>query len=85
MNPGASLRVLVSLIICTGGDYRGAQAAGGLSLLIILIVSSAGRSVKLIYPIDKGHLAPLRLLHFLALAIFVSRLTPPNWHGLMQP
>ena len=40
---------------------------------------------KLIYPIDKGHLAPLRLLHFLALAILVSRLTPPNWHGLMKP
>ena len=40
---------------------------------------------KLIYPIDKGHLAPLRLLHFLALAILVARLTPPNWHGLMKP
>jgi len=40
---------------------------------------------KLIYPIDKGHLAPLRLLHFLALAILVSRLTPPDWHGLMKP
>jgi hypothetical protein len=24
---------------------------------------------KLIYPIDKGHFAPLRFLHFLALAI----------------
>jgi hypothetical protein len=39
---------------------------------------------KLIYPIYKGHLAPLRLLHFLALAILVSRLTPPDWHGLMK-
>ena len=36
---------------------------------------------KLIYPIYKSHLAPLRLLHFLALAILVSRLTPPDWHG----
>jgi hypothetical protein len=33
---------------------------------------------KLIYPIYKSHLAPLRLLHFLALAILVSRLTPPD-------
>jgi len=39
----------------------------------------------LIYPIDKGHLSPLRLLHFLALAVVVSRLTPPDWHGLMRP
>lgn len=40
---------------------------------------------RLIYPIDKSHLAPLRLLHFLALAIMVSRLTQPGWHGLMKP
>jgi hypothetical protein len=40
---------------------------------------------KLIYPIYKSHLAPLRLLHFLALAILVSQLTPPDWHGLMKP
>jgi hypothetical protein len=40
---------------------------------------------KLIYPIDKSHLAPVRLLHFLALATVVSRLTPPDWHGLMKP
>jgi hypothetical protein len=40
---------------------------------------------KLIYPIDKSHLAPLRLVHFLALAVVVSRLTPPDWHGLMKP
>jgi hypothetical protein len=39
----------------------------------------------LIYPIDKGHLAPLRLLHFLSLAVVVSRLTPPDWRGLMKP
>jgi len=40
---------------------------------------------RLIYPIYKSHLAPLRVLHFLALAILVSRLTPPDWHGLMKP
>ena len=37
---------------------------------------------RLIYPIDKSHLAPLRLLHFLALAILISRLTPA---GLARP
>jgi hypothetical protein len=39
----------------------------------------------LIYPIYKSHLAPVRLLHFMALAVVVSRLTPPDWHPLMQP
>ena len=40
---------------------------------------------KLIYPIYKSHLAPLRIVHFLALAVVISRLTPPDWHGLMKP
>ena len=40
---------------------------------------------RVIYPIDKSHLAPERLLHFLALAIVFSRLTPPDWRGLMKP
>jgi hypothetical protein len=37
---------------------------------------------KLIYPIDKSNLDPLRLLHFLALALVVVRLMPHNWRGL---
>jgi hypothetical protein len=36
---------------------------------------------KLIYPIDKSHMAPLRLLHFLALAIGVSRLKLSHWRN----
>ena len=40
---------------------------------------------KLIYPIDKSNLSPLRLLHFLSLAIVVSHLTPPDWHGRLRP
>ena len=40
---------------------------------------------KLIYPIYKSHLAPVRLPHFLALAIVISRLTPPEWHGPTKP
>lgn len=39
----------------------------------------------LIYPIDKSSLAPLRLLHFLALAILVSQLVPSDWPSLMKP
>jgi len=39
----------------------------------------------LIYPIYKSHLAPVRLLHFLALAAVVSRLSTSGWHPLVQP
>jgi hypothetical protein len=40
---------------------------------------------KLIYPIDKSNLSPWRLLHFLALALVVMRLTALEWQGLMKP
>ena len=40
---------------------------------------------KLIYPIDKSHLAPVRLLHFLALALVVARLLPPDMRGRIKP
>ena len=40
---------------------------------------------KLIYPIDKSHLSPLRLVHFLSLALVVVRLTPRHWQGLPKP
>jgi len=39
----------------------------------------------LIYPIYKSHLAPVRLLHFLGLAVVIWRLTPPDWHPLRTP
>lgn len=39
----------------------------------------------LIYPIDKSHLAPLRFMHFLALAIVVSRFISSDWPGLIKP
>jgi hypothetical protein len=38
-----------------------------------------------IYPIHKSHLAPLRLVHFLALAVVVSRFIPSDWPGLIRP
>jgi hypothetical protein len=40
---------------------------------------------KLIYPLDKSNLDPLRLLHFLALTVLVAWLVPRNWQGLMTP
>jgi hypothetical protein len=40
---------------------------------------------KLIYPIDKSDLDPLRLLHFLAIAALVARFVPSDWPGLTAP
>jgi hypothetical protein len=40
---------------------------------------------ELIYPIDKSGLDPLRLLHFLAIAILVAKFVPRDWEGLMMP
>jgi hypothetical protein len=38
--------------------------------------------LKLLYPMDKSNLDPLRLLHFLALAVLAVWLVPPNRRGL---
>lgn len=40
---------------------------------------------KLIYPIDKSNLDPLRLLHFLAIAVLVMRFVARDWRGLTMP
>src|SRR5712672_3256789 len=40
---------------------------------------------KLVYPVDKSNLDPLRLLHFFALAILAVWLVPRNWRGLTTP
>lgn len=41
--------------------------------------------ISVIYPIYKTHLDPIRLLHFLALAVLVSRLIPHDWSGMIKP
>jgi hypothetical protein len=40
---------------------------------------------KLLYPLNKSDLDPLRLLHFFALAILAVWLVPRNWRGLTRP
>jgi hypothetical protein len=40
---------------------------------------------RAIYPIDKPDLDPLRLLHFLALAVVTARIMPRNLRGLLTP
>jgi hypothetical protein len=39
----------------------------------------------LLFPLDKSNLGPLRLLHFLALAILAVWFVPHNWRGLATP
>ena len=38
-----------------------------------------------LYPLDKSNLDPLRLLHFLALAVVAAWFVPRNWPGLIMP
>jgi hypothetical protein len=40
---------------------------------------------NLIFPLDKSNLCPLRLLHFLALAIVAIWFVPQDWRGLSTP
>ena len=40
---------------------------------------------ELLYPLDKSNLDPLRLLHFLAIAVLAAWLVPRNWRGLTTP
>ncbi len=40
---------------------------------------------KLVFPLDKSNLCPLRLLHFVALAIVAAWFVPRDWRGLMTP
>jgi len=38
-----------------------------------------------LYPLDKSNLDPLRLLHFMAVAVLAAWLVPRNWRGLTTP
>jgi hypothetical protein len=40
---------------------------------------------KLLYPLDKSNLDPLRLLHFLAIAVLAAWFVPRDWRWLKTP
>ena len=40
---------------------------------------------NLLYPLDKSNLDPLRLLHFLAIAVLAAWFVPRNWRWLTTP
>ncbi|WP_076865052.1 OpgC family protein [Bradyrhizobium mercantei] len=62
--------------------------------LAFSLVLARGQDIKplvpqaltdLLLPLDKSNLSPLRLLHFLALAIVALQLVPQGWRGLSTP
>ena len=65
--------VLVALVIVMSWNFEP---------LYGLVPESIG---KLLYPIDKTSLAPVRLIHFLALLAIVVRLLPPELPALRSP
>jgi len=69
----AVLYLLFSLIIALSSSVKPPEALVPQALL------------TLFYPMDKSNLAPLRLLHFLALAVLAAWLVPRDWRGLTTP
>ncbi len=43
------------------------------------------QALSKLYPLDKANLDPLRLLHFMALAVLAAWFVPRNWRGLTTP
>ena len=75
---------------------RTALALAVLYLLLSLVVALSWRIkplealipqalLQLLYPLDKSNLDPLRLLHFLAIAVLATWFVPRDWRGLMTP
>jgi hypothetical protein len=69
----AALYLLFALVVALSWSIKPFEAAIPQAL------------AQLIYPIDKSDLDPLRLLHFLAIAILVARFVAPDWKGLASP
>jgi hypothetical protein len=66
----AVLYLVFSLIIALSWSIKPLEALVPQALLTLL------------YPMDKSNLDPLRLLHFLALAVLTAWFVPHNWRGL---
>jgi len=75
---------------------RTALVLAVLFLLVSLVIALSSRIqplealipqtlAHLVYPLDKSNLAPLRLLHFLAVAVLAAWLVPRNWRALQTP
>jgi hypothetical protein len=69
----AVLYLLFSLVIVLSSRIK---------LLEVLIPQALS---QLLHPFDKSNLDPLRLLHFLAVAVLAAWLVPRNWRGLTTP
>lgn len=69
----AAIYLLFALLIALSWRFKSLEAA---------IPKFVG---ELIYPIDKSDLDPLRLLHFLAIAVLISRFVAVDWRRLGDP
>ncbi|MFB9264277.1 OpgC domain-containing protein [Bradyrhizobium erythrophlei] len=69
----AVLYLLVSLFIALSGHIKPLEAVVPVAL------------AKLVHSSDKSNLDPMRLLHFLAIAVLAVRLVPPDWPALKTP
>lgn len=93
------LIVLGAWCVIEGGKFRPWMMSLPALVLAVLyivfgLVFAQGWSIKplvpqtlkdLMFPLDKSNLSPIRLLHFVALAIVVLRFIPQNWGALSTP
>jgi hypothetical protein len=69
----AMMYVLFSLFVTLSWDFKALES---------LIPQPLA---QLMYPVNKPDLDPLRLLHFLALALLAARFIRPDWRALTRP
>lgn len=69
----ATIYLLLSLVVALSWEIKSLEIAISPGLLAAL------------YPIDKTNLDPLRLLHFVMLAIVVTKFVPEKWPGFEMP
>jgi hypothetical protein len=93
------LIVLGAWCVIEGGKFRPWMISRPALVLAVLylvfgLVLAPGWSIQalvpqtlkdLLLPLDKSNLSPIRLLHFVALAIVVLRFIPRNWGALSSP
>lgn len=93
------LIVLGAWCVIEGGKFRPWMMSRPALVLAVLylvfgLIFAQSWSIKplvpqtlkdLVFPLDKSNLNPIRLLHFVALAIVVLRFIPQNWGALSTP
>lgn len=81
VRPGFTSRTVLGLAIL----YLLVSLVIALSWRIKPLEALLPQALAKLHPLEKSNLDPLRLLHFLAMAVLAAWLVPRNWRGLTTP